>query len=418
MNRPADNGWIRPGLVATLYGEPGKLQVLAGELAAAQALEPDPGAAGVWQSAKEDLWLQLFEPPTNGDTAALQVACNPPEETAATGWLSARARLEQVLDPPILDEFAGGCTLLYLAEAGPGAGPDEAGVLGPAVPLHSDLLRAYPLRRSALGEDGTLWLTHIPVRDDRLGVIVYAAVARSGREAALNRRLLGRTAPFLMSDLVAHKGYRWRREYDASPRLRLADQTIAALAEDTTEILDDLHDEQKAAAELEEMASRYDEVVGLVPQLDEIRYNLVKQQINFDQWTADLPGEEIFSLHRSHLRLAVTELELLLTRARDTLQVAGTTVELVQARQGRERARRERRTQQLLTLLALALALPELINMEAAGAFLGWLARRSAALVEPAGGYSAGILFWTQVGLIVVIGAIFFLAGRVLLWRR
>jgi len=163
---------------------------------------------------------------------------------------------------------------------------------------------------------------------------------------------------------------------------------------------------------------RYDEVVGLVPQLDRIRYNLIKQQINYEQWTADLPGKAIFALHRNHLQLAATELELLLTRSRDTLQVAGTTVELVQARQNKARAHRERRTEQLLTAAGLALALPELINMAAAGAFLGWLARWLPALATPVSGYSTGVLFWTQVSLITVVGAFFFLLAQRLLWRR
>lgn len=414
----ADN-LIKPGLVATLYGDPPTLTGLAVDLAQRHDLAAGDGRQHLWRSVEGALWLQVFTPPTTDepDTGLLQIAYNPPVTAAGAGWAAGRARLEAILPEAVLTS-TGGYTLLYLAEqtaAQPGADGEPA-ALAEARPLHSDR-RAYPLRRAELA-DGVLWLTRLPERAEGRPVVVYAAVARPGREAALNAWLLGRAAPFLMPNVTAHKGYVWRQRYDGDADLREAETVIAQLAADTTEILDHLEDEQRAATQLEAMARQYDRVVGLTPRLDTIRYNLVKQQINFAQWTADLEGAPIFALHHSHLRMAVTELELLLTRARDTLQAAGTTVDLVQARLAKARVQQERRTEQLLTAVGLALALPELINATVAGAFLTWLSRWLPILAAPVGGYGMGALFWTQVALILVVGAIFLVVARYFLWRR
>lgn len=417
MKTPLSDILIKPGLVITLYGDAAAMTRLATELAQRHGLSPVAGRSQLWRSAEDDLWLQCYLPPTDDqDMGVLQIAHNPADETAATGWAAARARLAALLPPALC--AGGGYTALYLAEqAGSSVATEsEATALAQARPLHHDQ-RVYPLRRAELA-DGTLWLMGMPGRTGENPVIVYAAVAYSGHEAALNSWLLGRTAPFLMPDATAHKGYVWRQRYDGDAELRGAEKMIAQLAGDTTNILDHLDDEQRAAAELEKMARQYDKVVGLTPRLDKIRYNLVKQQINFDQWTADLAGGTIFALHRSHLQMAVTELDLLLTRVRDTLQAAGTTVDLVQARLAKARAQQERRTEQLLTALGLALALPELLNATVAGACLAWLSRWLPCLAAPAGGYGVGVLFWTQVALILMVGAVFFGLARFFLWRR
>ena len=55
------------------------------------------------------------------------------------------------------------------------------------------------------------------------------------------------------------------------------------------------------------------------------------------------------------------------------MEAAGTTVDMVQARLSKTRARQERRLESLLAFVAVTLALVELITVEAAGAFLDWL---------------------------------------------
>ncbi len=418
MSTPLTPDWRKPGLVITLYGPPQELDGLASRLTADCGLEAVAERPGLWRSTTEVLWLQVFDPPIPDQvTRVLQIAYNPSDPAAAAGWAAGRTRLEAMLSPAEL-EAVGGYTLLYLAESDTPLEQTavDASDLGVARVLHGGR-RAYGLHYARLPHGG-LWLTQAPSRMAATPAVVYVAVAQPDQEAALNRWLLGRTSPFLMADMTAHKGYAWRRQYDADAELRTTEEALTCLAHDITEILDHLENKQRAATELEEMAHQYDRVVGLIPRLDTIRYNLVRQHINLGQWATGLGAETLFAFHRSQLQMAITELDLLLSRARDTLQAAGTTVGLVQARLTKARTRQERRTEQLLTAVGLALALPELITPAAANAFLGWLSRWVGVVVAPTGGYTEGVLFWTQVGLIVAVGALFWALARHLLWRR
>ncbi len=49
------------------------------------------------------------------------------------------------------------------------------------------------------------------------------------------------------------------------------------------------------------MTANYNTVVGLLPTLDDIRYNLTKQHINLQQWATLLPLEPLIAFHRSYI---------------------------------------------------------------------------------------------------------------------
>lgn len=94
-----------------------------------------------------------------------------------------------------------------------------------------------------------------------------------------------------------------------------------------------------------------------------------------------------------------------MAQGRDALEATGTTVEMVQARLTRTRSQQERRLEMLLALLAIALAVPELVNQPMAAAILQWLG-----VAVPAMGYPVGWLVSTQLVIIAVVAIVVYLA--------
>ena len=358
-------------LVATLYSDPATLRQFAGDLVANNGWSPHAHNQNVWNAPDPTLWAVLITNRVMPDSAALQPTCNVP----TADWATARARLESLLSPSRLLDNIGGYTLLYWAEytttctATIPTPPDR---LADAVPLHHAGGRAYPLHRDAatIGDDGWLWLTHLPIRNEGAeAALVYVVIAQHEREDALARQLLGFTAPFLMIDLVAHKGYVWQRRYRLDHELQQTDAVLSQLGAVTSALL--AHDTlQRTHTDLQPMTTQYNQVVGLLPQLDDIRYNLDKQRVNLKQWAAHLPLDPLIAFHQNHFDITILQLDLLLKRGRDKLDVASTTVNIVQARLDEAQLARENRQNMLLAFIGTALAVPGVFDRTSAAMLL------------------------------------------------
>lgn len=402
------------GLLATFLGEAATIDALALLLRPAFGLEPR--RENFWSEADGDVWMLRFLPGVNGDTTALQVAQTVPNPVAA-GWQSARERLEAALDETLFaaHEFWG-YTLVYQAELADGADPHAAmgSLKQAACRLHAGPEPVVPVLAEAAIPGGRLWLTEIPMRDGAGAASVYLALGPASTEAELRRWLAGPDAPLVPADVVAHKGYYLRRDYHRYDGRHRYLQTVEKLTEETSRILDDLGSDQAASEQLDAVAHLYDRVVAVVPLLDRSRIDIITQLTNFDLRTEEIEGGEgVLAFHRRHLATALRDLELLVMRGRDAMEAAGTTVDMVQARLSKTRARQERRLESLLAFVAVTLALVELITMEAAGAFLDWL--RPYLGRTPLGDYPVPDLFWTQVVLIVAVGAVLYLFIRLML---
>ncbi|MGB1250897.1 MAG: hypothetical protein ACPG8W_09815 [Candidatus Promineifilaceae bacterium] len=357
-------------LVATLYGDPATLRRFAGDLVASNTWSPET-VGNAWRSPDGTLWGVLIARATLVDSAALQLTCN---VSAIAGWKAARARLESLLSPARLQDNIGGYTLLYWAECVSvctDVSPMLSDVSADAIPLHHTGGRACPLHREAakVGEAGWLWLTHRPIHNNAAeAALVYVAIAQHAHEDALAYQLLGPTAPFLMIDLVTHKGYLWQRQYrlDYDPKQidsrlsQLADKTSHLLQQDASQSSNELADDTvpRSNTDLEPMTKQYNAVVELLPKLDDIRYNLDKQRVNLKQWATHLPLDPILALHHNQFDITIMELELLLKRGRDKLDVASTAVDIVQTRLDEAQLTQDRNHDLLLALLGTALAVP------------------------------------------------------------
>ena len=161
------------------------------------------------------------------------------------------------------------------------------------------------------------------------------------------------------------------------------------------------------------MAGRYDKVVGALPIFEEIHIQVSTQLANFDRWATKITGgADVLAYHQGQLAMARQELELLVRRGQNALEAAGTTVEMVQARLAKVRARQERRLEMLLALVAVALAVPELINQTVAAAILDLICRSAAP-----GVYSTWALLGLQLAMMAVIAVIVYLVMRMLTRR-
>ncbi len=403
-----------PGFLATFLGTGDAIDALLAPLLAAFTLESRRD--GYWVAAGGDAWMRRFTPGINGDTAALQIAHNPPG-TVVEGWAAARERLEAALDASLLaDPGFWGYTLVYQGELEDDTDPELAfsSVKHVALRLHANRPRGVPVLADAPAPGGHLWLTEIPIGEGSGAATVYVALGPADSKAQLSDWVAGPYAPLLFPDVVAHKGYLFRRDYHRDDLRHRYLSTVERLTEETSHLLDDLGSEQAAAGQLDAVAHLYDRVVAVVPLLDQLRIQLATQLENFDLRTEEIEGgEAVLAFHRRHLATAFRELELLVARGRDAMEAAGTTVDMVQARLSKTRARQERRLESLLAFVAVTLALVELITMEAAGAFLDWV--RPYFGLAPLSRYPVPILFWTQVALIVAVGTVLYVLIRLVL---
>ncbi len=124
--------------------------------------------------------------------------------------------------------------------------------------------------------------------------------------------------------------------------------------------------------ELDVLARDYGLLVGVVASLGELRISLARQLHNYDWWQKRAKGGAVIEYHRNQLETAFRELDLLIAEGQNALQAASTAVNIVQAQLDQRQERQRQRIEALLAIAGVALAIPQLIDREAAGALLRW----------------------------------------------
>jgi hypothetical protein len=164
------------------------------------------------QDPTNKLYPRSYDPPAAPDARVIRFAINAPKERdAATAWETTRRELQAILNDKDLPKDWWGYTLTYQAvlnrDVDPASVPDEL----PSTVRRLDSSEGLePLEQADIA-GGRVWLMGIPRGDGLAAATVYVALSPSDKETAFNQALFG--PKLLMLDLIAHKGYRLRREY-------------------------------------------------------------------------------------------------------------------------------------------------------------------------------------------------------------
>jgi hypothetical protein len=370
-------------LIATFYSRRDLAPRVHEELyrSASGAAEDSGAIPDDWTDPSGEVFLRRFDPPATHDTMVVQLALNAPGD-AASAWEVARGRLKNLLDGDNLSSNWWGYTLIYQAELAPGVAADLAmRELQLAVrTLHSSE-SLQPLAQADV-PGGKVWLLSVPISSDGLAAAtVYVALGPAEREEALMKELYGPGARLLMPDLIAHKGYHQMRQHRGEDIAANLDKNLENLRRVTTQLLQDLAQGVVNSNKLEQLARQYPPLIPIGPYFEELHTSMIRQSYNYDRWLERVGGLPILEFHREQLEAGTKELELLATELNNALETANRVVSLAQVRQdseaerGRQVAAEKRESQQRkievwIAALALGLALPELINQDAARALL------------------------------------------------
>lgn len=341
----------------------------------------------VQQDTGNKLPPYLYEPPAAHDTTVISLAINAPdkEQDAATAWENARRELEAILNAPDLPVDWWGYTLIYQAVLNPGVALTSVPKKLPSTARRPNAHEGLePLRQADLA-GGRLWLMGIPRGDGLAAAAVYVALSPSDEETAFKADLFG--SDLTMLDLIAHKGYHLKREYSGDLRHDY-DEGLKAFRKSTYELLGHLG-RQIEETKVDDLAGKYEVWAKVIPELKRLRVSVAQQLPNYDWWHKQVGANSITEYHRGHLDTANQELELMVTQGQDALGAANTAMTMaqvqidkarVEAEKALERtqrdldraqANRQHFTQTILAVAGAALAVPQLIDRDAAGALIG-----------------------------------------------
>jgi hypothetical protein len=367
-------------LIATFYGLRGGAPVRLLHERLYRYLSPEPDAANIpdrWENPVEGTFGRRFDPPgpTAHDTTAVQLALNA-DGAAAEAWKTMRQRLADALEAEQLDGIWGH-TLVYQAVLKPGVDADAAleGLLPAIHQLHSP----EDLRPLAAADvfGGRVWLLDIPDRSAGSATgTVYAALTLPEGEEALVGMFYGPAAELLIPDLLAHKGYHQMSQYVGGDLERRYVENLRYLQETTDDLLEALEEGYETRTEvLEEVFRMYLRLLPVVSGLKDLHVGLLQQLENYTRWRAGARGDDVIDFHRAQLETASLEMSLRIQPLEDALETADKAVSVARAQVEKEaeeaRESRQRRIEAILAMVALALALPELIDRRAAQALFG-----------------------------------------------
>ncbi len=374
------------------------------------------------QSAIGEVILHTFNPPNEPaahDTTVLQLVLNAPGP-ATEAWARERHHLETVLDPAFLrypfdpTNLTGvfGYTLTFQAVLDENINPYPAleSLLQHVRRLHETSDEDIDSLAQADVEGGRLWLMAAPpIAPNRLhSATVYVALSpfdKTGRmnEHLTQRVLFGKSASLMMPDLIAHKGYIEMLKYR---RYEGAYQEYAKVLQETTgRLLGDLAKRMPETDEMDDLADAYNNFSSMSPEFGRLHRSLLRHLHNYDRWSNHLGNNSVLDWHRNHLESSAAELELVVAEARDTLEAASTAVSMVQVQVDKAHERSQRKGQLLLAVVGASLAVPEIVDRDAAGQIL-----RSLGAAEPGDGYNFWALFGMQIGGILMVALLILLA--------
>jgi hypothetical protein len=374
--------------------------------------EPDDGGGRAGEAGRP--LLGRVDPPAAHDATAIRLVLNAPGD-AAVAWEAMRQRLEAILeglDPP---GRWWGYTMIYQAVVNGGGELDSAldGLL-PAVRRVGSPESLWPLARADLA-GGRAWLVDIPQQGDgKEAATICVALSPPDAEDALKKILLG--PRMLMADLIAHKAYFLKRQYRGQLQQDYKER-LGAFWETVDGLLDHLSEEARKPERLNRLARNYEVLVGVVAKLNRMSVSMDQQLHNYGPWRKQMEGNGIVEYHYGYLEMASRDLELMVAQGKDALEVANTAMSMTQVEIDKDLERRQILIGDLLAVTGAALAVPELVNHDAAKAILAG----PPFFIESGEPFSFAA-FLLQVGAIllvaVLIGALVRLVDMWRRWRR
>lgn len=375
-----------PGLIVTFYGPREEIGGFISSLGEALGLviQASREAQDI-SDPDEDKYLRYFDPPGAYDTRVIQLGLNGQGE-AQSAWEALRSQLEAAKIHETLQHLADkdalwGYTLIYHATLIDEAALDHQtrkALRQPARPLLSaPSHNPKPLAQSRL-LDSHLWLLDIPTEGEGAeAATVYLALSPAAKaEALLKEVLYGPAATLLMVDLIAHKGYREKRQYIGQPR-QLYQQRIEESQEIVSALLDLSQNMQRLKAsqsetnrQLERLSSAYNKLLKGTQLLEDLRLSLAQQLENYDWWQEQLGRSDLTIYHQKQMQIGHRDLDLLIGKGQSMQQAARTVIEMIQMRLEQIRQENEQWIQTLLAAVGMALAVSQIVDPSAAQAIL------------------------------------------------
>lgn len=406
--KDAPNPPSEPALIATFYGHRGRLQPLHARIHEALVGTPVTEPPADWQDPNGGAFLRRFDPPAAHDSTVLQIALNRPG-SIPDAWSTMRERLAGIIDDQLM-QAVWGYTLLYQAALPKGGDASSTlyrslHAVGPAGATRS----LEPLA-SAQMIGGELWLLDVPLHGDCLAAAsVYVGLGPIEQEETFVREVLyGPGASLLMPDLIAHKGYHQIRQYRLGDLEHRYTDEVANVRESAGRVLSDLDLYALQTDELDCLAQAYNKLNQVVAILGSLRISMQRQKHNYDRWRDGQGSNDILEYHRDHLDTAVVELELLVAEGRDALDLAGSVVDMVQVRVDKAQESRQMRFGTLLTVLAVALTVPTVIDPPVASELI-----RLGGATPPVDGFNVLLLLSVRIAITLVLVALALAALRV-----
>jgi hypothetical protein len=373
---------------------------------------------GDWHDRDNDAYLRCFGPPAAYDTTVIQLALNAPGN-AASAWECLRQRLEHLLDAAHLAHLLDGdqCTdlwgytLTYQAVLVPGIGADRVlKKLQPTVRRLRSSESLQPLAQAKIS-GGKVWLMDIPTEGDGLeAATVYVGLSPPGKEEAFVKAIYGPGAALLMPDLIAHKGYHHMRQYRGGDLQSELEVSLANLQQTTNRLLMSNSDQSVETEDgLQDLARAYPRLMPVISILKELHISLVRQSRNYNQWQAQMKGNDVIGYHRGHLEMAISELELLVTQFQDATDAANTAVSIAQVRVDKALANRQWWIATLLGVVGLAVSLRGILAWEGVEELLGQIP-----MLAPYSG-NFFVQLGTQIGIVLVCALLLVLVAS---WIR
>jgi hypothetical protein len=280
------------------------------------------------QNPANKLFPRSYEPPAAPDATVIRFAINAPkEQDAATAWETTRRELKSILNDKDLPKNWWGYTLTYQAvlnhDVDHASVPDE--LLSTVRRLDSS--ESVESLEQANIASGWVWLMGIPRGDDMAAATVYVALSPSDKETAFKQALF--EPKLLMLDLIAHKGYRLRREYHGDLE-RNYEKGLNAFRESTYELLSDLGQEIQKTNKLDDLARKHEVLVKFVSELKKLRISVAQQLPNYREWQHQTVSNGITEYHYGHLDMTHQELQLMVAEGQDALETANTAMSMAQ----------------------------------------------------------------------------------------
>lgn len=343
------------------------------------------------------------EPPAAHDATAIRLIFNAGGD-AATAWENMQQQLGAVLkalDPP---DGWWGYTAIYQAVLNGDRNADSTfSELLPVVRRVDSSESLQPLATADLS-GGRVWLVDIPQQGNGMAAAtICVALSPSNKEEALKRVLLG--PRLLMVDLIAHKGYYLRRQYRGKLQQEYGEQ-LGAFWETIDELLGYLSLQVRAPDKLNSVARTYRVLVSVVSKLNRISVSMAQQLHNYDLWRSQMAGNRIVEFRYGYLEMAARELELMVAEGKDALEMANTAMSMTRIELDQHLERGQNLIGYLLAVVGAVLAVPELVDHDAAKALLN----------VPSGDEFSSPAFLMQIAAIVVAAVLIISLTRLVGW--